>query len=479
MTAILHDMVEDIMEVFMDDFSVFGNPFNCCLANLDRMLARFEETNLVLNWEKCDFMVKEGIMLGHKISEAGIEVDRPKIDVIAKLPYPTNVKRVRSFLGQRIDGKFKPIYYASKTLNNSQEHYTTTEKELLAVEAENLAADHLSILENPDMGVFTKEEIVNEFLNEHLMKLKAELNDDEPWYADYANYIVGKIVPPKWTPDTLGDTTVPRLLEERSFGYNPKDWSEKLNDALSAFRTAYKTLTGCTPFRLVYGKACHLYVEIKHKAYWALNQCKIDLAAAAKNCFIELNELMELRDGAYENTRIYKERTKKWNDSKLRGDKDFKVGDHVLEITNKNRISFKVNGHRLKQYYDGHIDMKDKEVVKVEEDTTHASPKPSKPRLCLRWSPTGRIFDFSAKLIESSDSECQSDSSKGDNACNSNLEEPTRKLFPNSTSFCGRALCYPKNNREDIGKLGVKGSLRIHIEQRIAAMMGYRGGSGG
>ncbi|GJT60075.1 reverse transcriptase domain-containing protein [Tanacetum coccineum] len=80
MTAIFHDMVEDFIEVFMDDFSVFGNSFDCCLANLDRMLARCEEINLVLNWEKCHFMVKEGIVLGHKISGAGIEVDRAKID---------------------------------------------------------------------------------------------------------------------------------------------------------------------------------------------------------------------------------------------------------------------------------------------------------------------------------------------------------------------------------------------------------------
>ncbi|GKE43564.1 putative nucleotidyltransferase, ribonuclease H, partial [Tanacetum coccineum] len=99
MTAIFHDMVEDFMEVFMDEFSVFGNSFDCCLANLDRMLSRCEETNLVLNWEKCHFMVKEGIVLGHKISGAGIEVDRAKINVIAKLPYSTNVKGVRSFLG--------------------------------------------------------------------------------------------------------------------------------------------------------------------------------------------------------------------------------------------------------------------------------------------------------------------------------------------------------------------------------------------
>ncbi|GKD27152.1 reverse transcriptase domain-containing protein [Tanacetum coccineum] len=150
------------------------------------MLARCKETNLVLNWEKCHIMVKEGIVLGYKISRAGIEVDRAKIDVIAKFPYPTNVKGVRSFLGhdvkfdfsddckkafnilkeklttapiiispdwntpfelmcdasdfaggailgKSIDGKFKPIYYASKTLNNAQEHYTSTKKELLAV----------------------------------------------------------------------------------------------------------------------------------------------------------------------------------------------------------------------------------------------------------------------------------------------------------------------------------------------------------
>ncbi|GJR83723.1 reverse transcriptase domain-containing protein [Tanacetum coccineum] len=210
MTAIFHDMCKDFMEVFMDDFSVFGNSFRTCLNNLSKMLARCEETNLVLNWEKCHFMVKEGIVLGHKISKAGIEVDKSKVDVIASLTYPTNVKGIRSFLGhagfyrrfikdfskiarpmtqllmkdakfdfsdeciksfdllsdkliiapviiapdwdldfelmcdtsdyavgailgQRIEKKFRPIYYASKTMNSAQEHYTTTEKELLAV----------------------------------------------------------------------------------------------------------------------------------------------------------------------------------------------------------------------------------------------------------------------------------------------------------------------------------------------------------
>ncbi|GJX84608.1 hypothetical protein Tco_0335382, partial [Tanacetum coccineum] len=91
MMAIFHDMIEETMEVFMDDFSVFRDSFSSCLSYLDKML--------VLNWEKCHFMVKEGIFLGHKISKYGIEVDRETVDVIAKLPPPTSVKGIQSFLG--------------------------------------------------------------------------------------------------------------------------------------------------------------------------------------------------------------------------------------------------------------------------------------------------------------------------------------------------------------------------------------------
>ncbi|GJU95395.1 reverse transcriptase domain-containing protein [Tanacetum coccineum] len=563
MTAIFHDMAEDFMEVFMDDFSVFDNSFDQCLNNLDKMLGRCEETNLVLNWEKCHFMVNEGIVLGHKVSGKGIEVDKAKIDVIAKLPYPTNVKGVRSFFGhagfcrrfikdfsmisepmtqllmkdakfdffkdckkafnklkerltttpiiisldwsmpfklmcdasdfavravleQRIDGKFKPIYYASKTLNNAQAHYTTTKKELLAVQtgcqtktyqmlllqgfnidikdkkgAENLAANHLSRHENSNIGELVEEEIKDKFLDEHLMILKAMLNDKEPWYADYVNYIVGKVksgnissrneMPQnniqvyevfdiwgldfmgpfpdlrgnkyilvavdyvsKWVeahvlptndgrvvvkflkglfarfgvpkalisdrgthvcnsqleksllryrvthristayhPQTNGQTEVTnraiKCILERLVGYNPKDLSEKLNDALWAFRTAYKTPTGCTPFRMVYGKAFHLLVEIEHKAYWALKQCNMDLTATAKNHFMELKERMELRDKAYENTQIYKERTKKWHDSRLCGDKDFKNGEKVLLFNSR----LKLHPGKLKSKWTG------------------------------------------------------------------------------------------------------------------------------
>nr|GEW46042.1 reverse transcriptase domain-containing protein [Tanacetum cinerariifolium] len=87
------------MEVFMDDFLVFKNSFKTCLSHLDKMLKRCEDTNLCLNWEKSHFIVKEGIVLGHKISKNGIKVDKAKVDVIAKLPHPTTVKGIRIFLG--------------------------------------------------------------------------------------------------------------------------------------------------------------------------------------------------------------------------------------------------------------------------------------------------------------------------------------------------------------------------------------------
>ncbi|XP_019248466.1 PREDICTED: uncharacterized protein LOC109227723 [Nicotiana attenuata] len=97
MFSIFTDMVEDIMEVFMDDFSMVGDSIEDYLHNLQRVLRRRMETSLVLNWEKCHFMVREGIVLGHRVSSKGIEVDHAKVDVIEKLPPPTLVKAVRSW----------------------------------------------------------------------------------------------------------------------------------------------------------------------------------------------------------------------------------------------------------------------------------------------------------------------------------------------------------------------------------------------
>lgn len=98
MMAIFSKFLEESMKIFMDDFSVFGNLFYVCLANLEKVLKKCEDTNLVLNWEKCHFMVNKGIVLKHKVSKKGLEVDQAKIKVVKKLPPPTNVKTLRSFL---------------------------------------------------------------------------------------------------------------------------------------------------------------------------------------------------------------------------------------------------------------------------------------------------------------------------------------------------------------------------------------------
>ncbi|GJX53396.1 reverse transcriptase domain-containing protein [Tanacetum coccineum] len=114
-------------------------------------------------------------------------------------------------------------------------------------------------------------------------------------------------------PQTSGQVEVSnrglKRILERTVGENRASWSDKLDDALWAFRTAYKTPIGCTPYKLVYGKACHLPIELEHKAYWALKHTNFDIKTAGDHRKIQLNELNELRDHAYENSLIYKEKT--------------------------------------------------------------------------------------------------------------------------------------------------------------------------
>nr|GEV16826.1 reverse transcriptase domain-containing protein [Tanacetum cinerariifolium] len=253
MMAIFHDMIKKTMDVFMDDFSAFGNSFQSYLSHLERMLKRCEDTNLHVNWEKSHFMVKEGIVLGHKISKQGIEVDKAKVDIITKLPHPTTIKGIRSFLGhasfyrslsntqkklteapilialdwdmpfqfmcdasnfaigvilgQRQDKHFRPIHYASKTMTEAKSNYTTTEKEMLAVVyafeieftfkvidkkgGENLAADHLSRLENPHQNVLDPKERNEAFPLKTLNLVSTHGNCSTLWFVDFANYHAG------------------------------------------------------------------------------------------------------------------------------------------------------------------------------------------------------------------------------------------------------------------------------------------------
>nr|GEV42191.1 reverse transcriptase domain-containing protein [Tanacetum cinerariifolium] len=459
MMAIFHDMIEKTMKVFMDDFSVFGDSFDTCLSNLERMLKRCEDTNLVLNWEKCHFMCREGIVLGHKISTSGLEVNHAKVDVIAKLPHPTTVKGVRSFLGhagfyrrfiqdfskiarpmthileketpfvfskdcinafetlkkklteasilvvpdwnlhfelmcdasdfaigavlgQRKTKHFQPIHYASKIMTEAQIHYTTMEKEMLAVVyAFEKFRPYLVLAKTI---VYTDHSALKYLLNKQDAKPRliwcvhgqeafdilkschegptgghhgANLTTKKVFDAGFfwptiyrdAHTLIkscdtcqkqGKFSQRDEMPQNVevSNRGLKRILE-RTVGENHASWLDKLDDALWALCTAFKTPIGCTPYKLVYEKSCHLHIELEHKVYWALKHANFDLKTAGDHQKLQLNELNELRDQAYENSLIYKERTKKLHDSKIKNrifnGKDNKEKDKIITKPDK------------------------------------------------------------------------------------------------------------------------------------------------
>nr|GEV67368.1 reverse transcriptase domain-containing protein [Tanacetum cinerariifolium] len=454
MVAIFHDMIEQTMEVFIDDFSVFG------------------------------------IVLGHKISKKGIEVDKAKIKVISKLSHTTTVKGIKSFLehagfyqrfikdfskisrpmthlleknasfvffddciqafrtlkekltqdsiliapdwdhpfelmcdvsdfaveavlGQRIEKHFKPIHYASKTMTEAETNYTTTEKEMLAVVYAFKKFHSYLILNKSIKSKFFKDvkhyfwddpylfktyadqvirrcvtgqeaidiltachsgptgghysanytakkvfdsakelpkndaRVVVKFLKSLFSWFgtpKAIINDRGTHFCNdqfakvMSKYGVTHRLSTSYHPQTSSQVEVTnrglKRILERTVGENRTLWTNKLNDALWAFRTTFKNLIGCTPYRLVYGKSCHLPLELEHKVYWALKHANFDLKTARDH-----HKLHELQDQAYENSLIYKEREKKQHDSKIKNC-IFNVGDQVLLFNSRLKIFF-------------------------------------------------------------------------------------------------------------------------------------------
>nr|GEX82856.1 reverse transcriptase domain-containing protein [Tanacetum cinerariifolium] len=403
-------------------------------------------------------MVKEGIVLGHKISKQGIEVDKAKVDVITKLPHPKTVKGIRSFLGHarpmtRLLEKDTPFIFSPECVDAFRTLKTklTEAPILIALNwgAKNLAADHLSRLENLHQNVLDPKEINESFPLETLNLVSTRGNQSTLWFADFANYHVGNFIVksmssqqknkffkgvkhyfwddpylfkicadqvirrcvsgqeaidilkachyrptgghhgPNYTTRKVFDSgfywpTIYRDAQDlvkncdvcqRQVEENRASWSDKLDDALWAFRTAYKT-----PIGLEENHAS--WSDKLNDALWAFRTAYKTPIGSGDHRKVQTNELNKLRDQAYKNSFIYKEKTKRLHDSKIKN-RVFNIGDKVLLFNSRLKIFFsklkspwsgpfttsqvypygtvelsqldgpifKVNGHRVKHYF--------------------------------------------------------------------------------------------------------------------------------
>nr|GEU43178.1 reverse transcriptase domain-containing protein [Tanacetum cinerariifolium] len=288
MMAIFHGMIEKTMEVFMDDFLVFRNSFQSCLSYLEKMLKRCEDTKLCLNWEKSHFIVKEGIFLGHKISKEGIEVDKAKFDVMTKLPHPITVKGIRSFLGhadfyQRFIKDFSKIARPMTRLLEKDTPFLFSKECVEAFQTLKRKLTEALILIAPDWDIpfelmcdasdFAIGAVLGQRQERHFRPIhyaRTHFCKDQLAKVMLKFGVTHRLATP-YHPQTSGQVEVSnrglKRILKRTVGENRISWSDKLDDALWAFRTAYKTPIRCTQYELVYGKVCHLPIELEHKAY--------------------------------------------------------------------------------------------------------------------------------------------------------------------------------------------------------------------
>nr|GEX66716.1 reverse transcriptase domain-containing protein [Tanacetum cinerariifolium] len=313
MMAIFHDMIEKTIEVFMDDFSVFENSFQSCLSHLERMLKRCEDTNLCLNWEKSHFMVKEGkISQKDEMPQNSIQVceifDVWGIDFMG----PFSSSKGNKYILVAVD-------YLSKWVEA---------KALLTHDSRVVCKFIKNLFARFDAPRAIISDRGTHFCNDQFTKVMQKYGVTHRLATPYHPQTSGQV--------EVSSRGLKRILE-RAVGENHASWSDKLDDALWAFRTAYKTPIGCTPYKMVYGKACHLPIELEHKAYWALKHANFDMKTTGDHRKVQINELNELRDQAYENSLIYKEKTKRLHDSKIKN-RVFNIGDRVLLFNSRLKI---------------------------------------------------------------------------------------------------------------------------------------------
>ncbi|GJU82627.1 reverse transcriptase domain-containing protein [Tanacetum coccineum] len=276
MLAIFHDMIEESVEVFMEDFSVFGISFDKCLNNLNKILQHCKDAHLVLNWEKCHFMVKEEIVLRHKVSGAGLEVDKAKNQHFSKIARPLT----------KLLEKDTPFGFDDEC----QKAFELLKEKLTCapvIISPNWNLPFELMCDASDFAVRAVLETILPFWN-----AKALISDRGTHFCNkimekaMKRYGVSHHFSTSYHPQTSGQVENTNKALKRILENTVKDnhaiWSRKLDDALWAFRTAYKTPTDTTSYKLIYGKNYHLSFEIEHRAYWSLKNCNPYLIAASE-----------------------------------------------------------------------------------------------------------------------------------------------------------------------------------------------------